>query len=76
MTRKEVEMIRRCWAMNKEIAIEGGKRTTLVIYWPNKWQMFSGTVGRYEFSLMNSWILLGDFLAECYNYDLAFYSCV
>lgn len=28
----------RCWEMNKEITIEGGKRTTLVIYWPNKWQ--------------------------------------
>lgn len=31
-------MISKCWEMNKEISIEGGKRTTLVKYWPNKWQ--------------------------------------
>lgn len=35
-------------------------------------KMLSATVGRYKFSLMNSWNWLGDFQAECCNCDLLF----
>ena len=31
-------MIRRCWEMNKDIALKGRERTTLVTYWTNKRQ--------------------------------------
>lgn len=70
------EMMSRCWEMNKEIATEGRERTTLVIYWPNNWQNAACYTWKIRIFPNNSWIWLGDFQAECYNCDLAFYSYV